>query len=212
MTRRCCVCKKIIEYPEVKHIILEKEPEIGLCEDCNAYLDWLRTASRKTDIEAAFAFFQPVFDDKKVPMAVKDELIRIRFSHEIAEEEQLQRERYIQNLQALILTTGTQFDGYEVKEYIDVICEEVIFKNSFLKSLTASLEDMGNILSFREKELSGANEFIANARAYVMKKFRKKAASIGANAVLGVEFESSVGSEIIRVAVFGTAVVIEKKN
>ena len=40
--------------------------------------------------------------------------------------------------------------------------------------------------------------------------FEKKAAQIGANAVLGVEFESSIGSDIVRVAIFGAAVIIEK--
>lgn len=212
MAKVCCNCKKTIDYPEEKYVISECEPGIVLCEECNAYLDWLRTATRKIDIDAAFGFFQPVFDDKKIPMTVKDELIRIRFSHEIEAEVEQQKTAYQQSLQALMLTTGSNFDGYEVKKYIDVICEEVIFKNSFLKTLTASFEDVGNILSFRERELSGSSELIANARTYVMQKFRSKAVNIGANAVLGVEFESSIGAEIIRVAVFGTAVVVEKNR
>ena len=33
---------------------------------------------------------------------------------------------------------------------------------------------------------------------------------LGANAVLGVEFESSIGSDIVRIAIFGTAVIVEK--
>ena len=37
--------------------------------------------------------------------------------------------------------------------------------------------------------MSGAMELIDRAKVYVMKKFREKAVSIGANAVLGVEFE-----------------------
>ena len=208
----CCKCGEILDYPKKKYVISEMEPEIVLCEECNAYLEWLRTATRETDVEAAFSFFQPVFDNKKIPMAVKDALIQIRFRNEIEEAKKTQKEAYIKNLQSLMLTTGTHFDGYEVTEYIDVICEEVIFKNSFMKSLCASLEDFGNVLSFRDRELTGAGELIANARSYVMDKFKKKAASIGANAVLGVEFESSIGSDLIRVAVFGTAVIIEKRT
>jgi uncharacterized protein YbjQ (UPF0145 family) len=33
---------------------------------------------------------------------------------------------------------------------------------------------------------------------------------MGANTALGVEFESSIGAGVVRVAIFGTAVVIER--
>ena len=90
------------------------------------------------------------------------------------------------------------------------MCEEVVFKNSFWKRLDATLEDFGNAFTFKDTELSGANKLISNAREYVVEKFKQKAAQLGANAVLGVEFESSFGSDIVRVSVSGTAVRIEK--
>ena len=58
--------------------------------------------------------------------------------------------------------------------------------------------------------MSGSTELIANARAYVMEKFKTKAIALGANAILGMDFESSIGGDIVRVAIFGTAVCIEK--
>lgn len=136
----------------------------------------------------------------------------------ISEEEKAQNikiqrekeEKFNEQLSSLIMTTGSVLEGYKVEKYIDVICEEVIFKNSFVKQLSAGLEDLGNVFSFKEKELSGANELIANARKYVLNKFRKHAVEIEANAVLGVEFESSFGSDVVRVAVFGTAVKVTK--
>ncbi len=114
------------------------------------------------------------------------------------------------NYANLMLTTGTNFDGYIVKNYIDILCEEVVFKNSFWKRLDATFEDLGNVFTFKDTELSGANKLISNAREYVVEKFKQKAAQIGANAVLGVEFESSFGSDIVRVSVSGTAVKVEK--
>ena len=72
------------------------------------------------------------------------------------------------------------------------------------------MEDVGNMLSFKETEMTGANELISSARKYVLDKFKMKAAKMGANAVLGVEFESSFGSDVVRVAIFGTAVTITK--
>jgi len=112
----------------------------------------------------------------------------------------------------LIMTTGSSFEGYKVEKYIDIVCEELIFKNSLWKRLSAGFEDLGNAFSFSEREMSGASELIENARQYVLKKFKRKAITLGANAVLGVEFESSFGSEVVRVAVFGTAVEIKKNE
>lgn len=77
-----------------------------------------------------------------------------------------------------------------------------------MNRLNAGFEDLGNAFSFKETEMSGSSGLIARARSYVKDKFRQKAAQMGANAVLGVEFESSIGADIVRVAIFGTAVVI----
>lgn len=126
------------------------------------------------------------------------------------ETQKREKEEISKNYANLMLTTGTNFDGYIVKNYIDILCEEVVFKNSFWKRLDATFEDLGNAFTFKDTELSGANKLISNAREYVVEKFKHKAAQLGANAVLGVEFESSFGSDIVRVSVSGTAVRIEK--
>jgi uncharacterized protein YbjQ (UPF0145 family) len=212
MAGQCCACGKYVDYPEITHIICDKEPSYILCEECNAYLDWLRNSTRESDLDAALSFFQPVFDNKQIPPAVKNELINIRFSREIAKEKDQQMQAYKENLSAMILTTGSLFDGYHVEKYIDVICEEVVFKNSFKNRISAGLDDIGNMFTFQETEMSGSGALIARAREYVKEKFRHKAAMMGANGVLGIEFESSIGADIVRVAVFGTAVVIKKNS
>ncbi len=112
----------------------------------------------------------------------------------------------------LPITTTNNFEGYKIEKYITVISEEIIFKNSFWKSLDAGLEDLGRALSFKQAEMSGAGELIANAREYAVDKFKRKAISVGANAVVGVDFESSFGSDVVRVAIFGTAVIISRTN
>ena len=128
------------------------------------------------------------------------------------EAQKREKQEVSKNYANLMLTTGTNFDGYMVKDYIDILCEEVVFKNSFWKRLDATFEDLGNTFAFKDIELSGANKLISNAREYVVEKFKQKAAQLGANAVLGIEFESSFGSDIVRISVSGTAVQIEKIN
>ncbi len=124
------------------------------------------------------------------------------------EEKSRQKDAYEDKVINLPMTTTNNFEGYKIEKYIKVISEEIIFKNSFWKRLDAGLEDLGNAFSFRETEMTGAGELIANAREYALEKFKRKAVDIGANAVVGVEFESSFGSDIARVAIFGTAVII----
>ena len=205
---KCCLCNQQIMNLADSFPIVENIRSYVLCEDCKAYLDWMRTSERKEDLDAAFAFFKPIFDNRQIPSTVKDELVRIRFCKEIAEEEKRQILEQKSNASSMMFTTGSYFDGYRVEKYIDVICEEVIFKNSFMNRLNAGFEDLGNAFSFKETEMSGSSGLIARARSYVKDKFRQKAAQMGANAVLGVEFESSIGADIVRVAIFGTAVVI----
>ena len=53
-------------------------------------------------------------------------------------------------------------------------------------------------------------ELIDRAKKYVMKKFRAQAVEIGANAVLGVDFETTFGSDIVKISLNGTAVVVDK--
>lgn len=43
----------------------------------------------------------------------------------------------------MLLTTGNNFEGYYIDEYIDVISDKVIFRNSFFKQAVASVRDWG---------------------------------------------------------------------
>ncbi|MBQ2382958.1 MAG: heavy metal-binding domain-containing protein, partial [Oscillospiraceae bacterium] len=117
---------------------------------------------------------------------------------------------YNRAIDELLLTTGSHFEGYKVTKYLDIISCEIIFKNSFLNSLSANLDDFFTSLSFRERELSGSMEQIERAKKHVMAQFRKKAVSLGANAVLGIDFESTFGSDVVKISVNGTAVTVDK--
>ena len=128
------------------------------------------------------------------------------------EERNRQKLEHEEKVINLPMTTTNNFEGCKIVKYIKVISEEIIFKNSVWKRLDAGLEDLGNAFSFKQTEMSGASELIANAREYALEKFKRKAVNVGANAVVGVEFESSFGSDVVRVAIFGTAVIISENE
>ena len=142
----------------------------------------------------------------------KDLVKEVKQLHSELEKEEKSRQKieFEEKIINLPMTTTNNFEGYKIVKYIKVVSEEIIFKNSFWKRLDAGLEDLGNAFSFKQTEMSGASELIANAREYALEKFKRKVAKLGANAVVGVEFESSFGSDVVRVAIFGTAVIISE--
>ena len=207
---KCLACNKIVE-DDLYYILLEKYPDYLLCDECYRMLKLLpRCTSEETYNEIDLRFSQ-VVRNGAIPAAVRD-IFRKADDEYWARKESAQSyaDAQAEAIDALILTTGGTVEGYKVVKYLDIISCEVIFKNSFMNSISAGIEDFFRSLSFREQEMSGAMELIDRAKVYVMKKFREKAVSIGANAVLGVDFETTFGSDIVKISVNGTAVVVDR--
>ena len=217
MANQCCVCNKKLSIFDGGETIVSGLEEYKLCFDCNTYRRRLRYAVTETEYLQCEAHFENLRNNPKTPYPIKEYfnkiheawLERIGKAEKVKTEKEQHEAEIKNNLNNMKLTTGSHFEGYHVVKYLDVLCEEVVFKNSFMNRLSAGFEDIGNALSFQETEMSGSGELIGRARAYVKEKFRHSAAEMGANAVLGIEFESSIGADIVRVAMFGTAVIIK---
>lgn len=110
----------------------------------------------------------------------------------------------------MLKTTGMNFEGYHVDQYIDILSEEIVFKNGFMKKLFASVGDIFSSMNLRDTEMSGATSLIENGKKYVMERFVNKAENMGGNAILGMQFDTSFGTEIIRISVSGTVVRVSK--
>ena len=110
----------------------------------------------------------------------------------------------------IILTTGNGFDGYRIKHYLGIISKEIVFRSGFVKTLDATVTDIVGSFSFKDIELSGSTELIANAKSYLIAKFEEEVRKRGGNAALGIDFESSFGTGLARVAMSGTPVIIEE--
>jgi|GEM_PF-4823649 len=115
---------------------------------------------------------------------------------------------------SVILSTTHSLEGYSIIEYKDVISEEVVFANKLISQFKNMVNDFFSAVDslFYDTELSGTSVAILKAKEYVKDKLRAKAASIGANAVVGIDFETSIGasSTNIRVSINGTAVIVKK--
>ena len=106
----------------------------------------------------------------------------------------------------MIVTTTPSVEGRNIVDYKGVVFGEVVSGVNFLKDFTASLTNF-----FGGRSGSYEDELI-NARANALAEMEKRAADLGANAVVGVDIDYEVlGSDngMLMVTASGTAVVIQ---
>ena len=106
----------------------------------------------------------------------------------------------------MLITTTPTVEGRRITRYCGVVCGEAIMGANIFKDLFAGLRDIvGGRSGTYEKDLQRAREI-------ALKELEERAASLGANAVVGVDLDYEVmGREngMLMVAASGTAVVIE---
>lgn len=106
----------------------------------------------------------------------------------------------------MIVTTTHTLQNTNISKYLGIVSGDVIIGANFIKDIKASVRD---IVGGR----SGTYErVIADAKHQALTEMKQKALSLGANAVVGVDFDfETIGGNgsMIMVAATGTAVVIE---
>lgn len=106
------------------------------------------------------------------------------------------------------LTTGYDFQGYFITEYYDVIFTEMIVGMGLGKSVISSLDNM--VSSIVGSEATAMIEKVNEAKTELRKRVIEKAERLGANALIGIDFESTKIGGLIMVSMTATAVKIEK--
>ena len=117
----------------------------------------------------------------------------------------------IQEGKVLLSTTPT-LDGYQITEYLDIVAAETVYKLSLAKSFSSMVNNaIDSWRIFSSNELSGTTELLREATEYVKDQLTQKAKSLGANAVVGIDIETSVsdGDGLAKVSINGTAVKIK---
>ena len=106
----------------------------------------------------------------------------------------------------MIITTTNSIEGRSIREYRGIAFGEVITGIDMFRDLGASLT---NIFGGRS---AGYEDELQNAREEALRELERRAADLGANAVVGVDVDYEVlGSNngILMVSASGTAVVID---
>jgi len=106
----------------------------------------------------------------------------------------------------MLVTTTPHVEGQRIVKYIGLVSGETIIGANFIKDFFAGIRDIvGGRSGSYEKVLRQAKE----TAIYEMQQY---AASLGANAVVGVDLDYETlgsGSSMLMVSASGTAVVLE---
>lgn len=111
-------------------------------------------------------------------------------------------------LKDFIITTTPIIEGYKIVKYIDIIFEE----NTFGVSWSTSVQSFNDMFKgFTGERFDAISDRIEQVKVEVKKRFIRKAIRNGANALIGVDVETTTRDNgSITISMSGTAVVIEK--
>ncbi|MBQ8592355.1 MAG: putative heavy metal-binding protein [Lachnospiraceae bacterium] len=105
----------------------------------------------------------------------------------------------------MIITTTPSVEGKRITEYKGIVFGEVVSGVNFVRDMAASLSNIfgGRSTSYEEE--------LVQARQNALWEMQQRAASMGANAVVGVDIDYEVlGADngMLMVTASGTAVVV----
>ncbi len=102
----------------------------------------------------------------------------------------------------MILTTTSVLEGKTIAEYKGLVTGETIFGANVFKDIMASVRDIvGGRSATYEKT-------IADARETSLREMVARAEVLGANAIVGIDYDYETIGNMLMVSVTGTAVVV----
>ena len=107
---------------------------------------------------------------------------------------------------SMIITTTPSIEGRRIVDYRGIVFGEVVSGVDFVRDLAASFTN------FFGGRSGGYEEELVTARQNALNEMAQRAASAGANAVVGVDVDYEVlgaDGNMLMVTVSGTAVVVE---
>jgi uncharacterized protein YbjQ (UPF0145 family) len=105
----------------------------------------------------------------------------------------------------IVTTTTNEIPGYKVVEVYGEVFGLIVRSRNLFSNIGATLRTIFG------GEVKGYTTLLSSTREQAIERLREAAAAKGANAVIGMNFDSGdIGSIMNEVAAYGTAVKIEK--
>jgi uncharacterized protein YbjQ (UPF0145 family) len=145
-------------------------------------------------------YSKSVISDSEKLVAITNE------SKEKAERAQIIEENFYDLEKAFKVTTGYDFDGYQIVDYKGIVSGDIVLGTGFISEFAASWSD-----AFGTTSNTFAGK-MKTAKQKALKQLMANAMITGANAVIGIDFDYTMfGNNMLGVSANGTAVVIRKK-
>lgn len=215
MAKNCISCGKNIGLLGVRVPLLQDE-NLVICSECFSKMpkiieELYKDSISSSDIdlcamkdEVIYQLKQSGFNQETINVVSQFWNNKIACSAKLREQ---QRAALLEKMKGLKLTTGYNFEGYSIIDYIDVINSEVVLGTGFFSEVTAQIDDFLGVTS------SPYENKIALAKNDAKEKLMHIAIEKEANALIGIDFDiMTIGANMIVVSANGTAVRIEKNN
>lgn len=209
MASYCACCGKSLGFGGVQGTVNHLGQKLKLCETCSNNLEEMEQAVVQGDY-VGFERQYPRFEAKIIPKQTDESKwfqqwwqdykgrTEVKFKWKKKEEE----EKYF--YETMLLTTGDFFEGHHVQKYLGVVTGETILGTGFLSEFKASFSDLLG------EESNAFMDKMRQAREASMKRLKKNALDLEANAVLGIHFSVlTLGQNMMGVSATGTAVLLE---
>ena len=105
------------------------------------------------------------------------------------------------------ITTAVELPGLAIRENLGVCFGLVVRSMGLAKNFTAGFT------SLRKGEVPQYTELLEDSRRHAMDRMIENARIMGANAVVGMRFDSSeIGESLTEIVAYGTAVVVSQRT
>ncbi|MCI8484641.1 MAG: heavy metal-binding domain-containing protein [Lachnospiraceae bacterium] len=219
----CCICKKRMGMFEGNPLDSSNSnmSSYYVCGTCNSKIRGLKQKNPDVLKEFQDVIIPAVIDSKlknylselhKTPEE-KEAAEQIKEAEKRKQEEIIEKKMVAFNKivsegkNPVLLTTGYNFEKYEITQYKNIISGECVLGTGFISELGASLSD----LTGTKSELFSVK--LKDAKNHALFNLQKECYMIDANAIIGVDFDYvTFTNNMIGVIASGTAVTVEKLN
>ena len=190
----CNSCgEKLKKIDRVKH---EDTQEVK-----DLFVSLLSTTNDEEVKNVLTEYSKTVISDSKKLVEITNE------SKEKAERAQNIEENFYDLEKAFKVTTGYNFEGYKIVDYKGIVSGDIVLGTGFISEFAASWSD-----AFGTTSNTFAGK-MKTAKQKALKQLMSNAMMVGANGVIGIDFDYTMFSNnMLGVSANGTAVIIRKLN
>lgn len=224
MGNTCSGCKKQLGLFTGSRLLHENS-SLVFCDNCDrkfrVKLNAVNANADNADFDARYQEYVSAVRTSGFPENVRVQMVtEIKELHkdtELVRQKAVEERRSRQALgvepdnleyySSYLMTTGYSFEGYSIKQYLGVVSDSVVQGTGWLSELSADFND------FFGTESNTFSNKMDECRNIALKKMCSKANELGANAVIGISFETTTfRNNMIGVIATGTAVLVEKNS